>query len=336
MVPLRQRRQPRWGREIALLVVAPVACSAQFGGGGGYGGGGFGGGGYDPPAPICKMFKCPKGEKPVGNSSHQLWSYGCKDSGINFMSMASLDPNNPLGGMNQGKNVDKCCVERDICKQTCGTTSKQCHDEFQKCSKKICKGDQNCQLSAMMSDIKSDPEDEEEKNKPIPEEYDYEKNRQKRDCGGYEKNQKAACQCVPDDDWQMVTDSNLKAFYKAYNPEKLNEEGEITDIESVWSKWKGKEPQMFQALATKYKKNAVESRIKPKAPAPPPYEPPPPLSKEEQEKEDKESAKMRAKWAKEDEKRDAERAEKEQKKREAKEEAEQRKMEEEEGETVEL
>jgi len=305
---------------LLLVLLAPALCSAQFGGSD-----------YSPPAPVCKPFKCPAGMKAAGNFDNKLWSYGCKDSGVNFLSMGDL--NNPLGGMNKGKNVDKCCVERDICKQTCGMTSVECHNNFQACSKKTCKGDQNCNLAAMMSDTRSDPEDLEEPKKDPKEPFDYEKDRQKRDCRGYENAQKAACACVPNEDWQLTTDSNLKAFYRKYNPEKLDDSGEIKDIEQVWKKWKGKEPHMFQALATKYKAKAVTIKEKPK---PPPYKPPPPLSKEEQQKEDKRMAEQRKKWKLEDEARDKERADRERQKAEEREEDERRRAEELEGETVEL
>jgi len=325
MASLHIHSRPRWVH-LALVFAAPLLCSAQFGGGG------FGGSDYSPPAPICKPFKCAKGMKAAGNGDHKLWSYGCKDSGLNILSMA--DMNNPLGGAKNSKNVDKCCVERDICKQTCGTTSKECHNNFQACSKKTCKGDQNCNLAAMMSDIKSEPEEtEEEKAADLKEPYDYEKSRQKRECRGYEKMQESACVCVPEDDWQLTTDSNLKAFYRKHNPEKLDDAGEIKDIDEVWKKWKGKEPAMFQALATKYKAKAVTIKVKP---APPPYKPPPPLSKEEQEKEDKRMAENRAKWKLEDEQRERERKEREERKAEEKEEEDRRRTEEIEGETVEL
>jgi len=51
----------------------------------------------------------------------------------------------------------------------------------------------------------------------------------------------------------------------------LSENGDIKDLEDVWKKWKGKEPDMFLALASKYKDKAVEIREKPK---PKPYKPP--------------------------------------------------------------
>merc|ERR1711964_203489 len=69
-------------------------------------------------------------------------------------------------------------------------------------------------------------------------------------------------------------EEKLKGFYGKYNPEKLDKSGDIKDVAGVWKKWKGKEPDMFLALATKYKQKAVEVRIKPKPPPPPPYKPP--------------------------------------------------------------
>merc|ERR1712066_272034 len=149
--------------------------------------------------------------------------------------------------------------------------------------------------------------------------YDYEKERQKRDCRMYDKGQNASCVCVPKEDWQLTTDANLKAFYRKFNPEKLDDSGEIKDIEEVCKKWKGKEPQMFLALANKYRAKSVTIKEKPK---PPPYKPPPPLSKEEQEKEDKRMAEQRAKWAEEDKKYEEERKERERRKAEEKQERE--------------
>jgi len=240
----------------------PIGVRSQPGGGYG-GGGGFNG--YNAPPPQCKLFKCGKGEKPVGKPDHQLWSYGCKESGMSFMNTASFDPNNPLKGMQQ-KSVDKCCVERDICKQTCGMSAKACHENFQKCSKKICKGDQNCDMQAMLSELMSDPYDPNDKfdsKKP----YDPDETK----CKGYNKGQTESCQCVPEDEWQGVTNTNLKSFYSKFNSEKVDETGEIKGLDDVWKKWKGKESEMFMGLGIKYKDKAVEIRQKPK---PPPYTPP--------------------------------------------------------------
>merc|ERR1711982_9556 len=131
-----------------------------------------------------------KGMKPVGKVDHRIWSYGCKESGMSFLNAASFDPNNPYGSMQQ-KNVDKCCVERDVCKQTCGMSSKACHENFQKCSKKICKGDKNCEMQAMLSEIMSEPYDPDEK---FDEKKKYDPNEVK--CKGYKRFQQEACECV--------------------------------------------------------------------------------------------------------------------------------------------
>merc|ERR1711920_1202247 len=88
---------------------------------------------------------------------------------------------------------------------------------------------------------------------------------------GYNRGQNASCQCVPKDDFKTATETTLKSFYGKYNKEKLNKKGEIKDVDEVWKKWKGKEPDMFLALGTKYKAKAVQIKEKPK---PPPYKPP--------------------------------------------------------------
>jgi len=225
----------------------------------------FGGGGdYTPPAPICPAFSCPKGQKAAPKVDHQVWSYGCKDSGMNVFNMAGGMDFDPITGMpRQGanqKNVNKCCVEKDICRQTCGMTSKACHDAFQKCSKKICKGDQNCNLQAMMADIMSTPYEPDDLDEGETKKYDPEATK----CREYNRGQAAACTCVPKDTFKSATEDKLKSFYKAYNPEKLDESGEIKDSEEVWSKWSGKESELIMALTTKYKAKAVEMRQKPK------------------------------------------------------------------------
>merc|ERR1711957_1111695 len=164
-------------------------------------------------------------------------------------------------------------------------------------------------------------------------ERDYKKEEAEKECRSFDRRQKSACKCVPKEDWLTTTESNLQKFYKTHNPEKLGKDGEIKDLEDVWKKWKGKETDMFRALATKYKAKAVQIKTKPK---PPPYKPPPPLSKEEQDKEDKRLKEQREKWDKEDKKRDEEKAERDRAKAEEKEEKERLKRDEEDGETVEL
>ncbi|CAK0876045.1 unnamed protein product, partial [Prorocentrum cordatum] len=230
----------------------------------GFLGDGAGGGGYTPPAPICKPFTCPAGEKAVAKVDHQVWTYGCQDSGMNVFNMADFDP--VTGATKPKKNLDKCCVERDICKQTCGMTSQACHDIFQKCSQKICKEDQNCKLQAMMADMMS-PADDEEPGSTTK--YDP----KEQECKNYNKGQAEACTCVQEDQFRSATEDKLKSFYKKYNPEKLDTSGNIKDSEDVWKKWEKKEPDLIMALTNKYKAKAVARRAKPKRGE---YKPPPP------------------------------------------------------------
>merc|ERR1719174_984417 len=95
------------------LVSLPLIAVAQFGD-------------YKPPAPKCAPFTCPAGQKPVRKKGYKTWSYGCPDSGANFMSVgAGWDPNDPLGSAKKNqKNFDKCCLDHDACLQTCGMSSK--------------------------------------------------------------------------------------------------------------------------------------------------------------------------------------------------------------------
>jgi len=251
-VEMAMTRPPR--SALALALAGRVA---------GFLGGDGAGGGYTPPAPICPAFKCSAGEKAAQKMDHQVWTYGCQDSGMNVFNMGDFDP--VTGATKQKKNVDKCCVERDICKQTCGMTSQACHDTFQKCSQKICKEDQNCKLQAMMADMMIPDADEEQGSTT---KYDP----KEQECKHYNKGQAQACTCVPEDQFRPATEDKLKSFYKKYNPEKLDASGSIKDSEELWKKWEKKEPDLIMALTNKYKAKAVDRRAKPKRPE---YKPPP-------------------------------------------------------------
>lgn len=214
---------------------------------------------FSQPPPICPAFTCKAKQKAVAKADAMVWAYGCKDSGMNFLNMASFDANDPLGGMKGQKNVDKCCVEKEICMRTCGMPSKTCYEKFQKCSKQICRGDSNCEMMAQFSDILSVPYDTDREKKLSEHE---------RRCLPYTEAQQEFCECVPKDEWQGAVEGRLKSFYKSFNPEKLTADGEIKEIGSIWKQWKGKEPEMFMTLTTKYKDKAVQIRQKPK---PKPY-----------------------------------------------------------------
>eukprot|EP00746_Dinoflagellata_sp_MGD_P162015 gnl/MRDRNA2_/MRDRNA2_89387_c0_seq1.p1 gnl/MRDRNA2_/MRDRNA2_89387_c0~~gnl/MRDRNA2_/MRDRNA2_89387_c0_seq1.p1 ORF type:complete len:354 (+),score=110.90 gnl/MRDRNA2_/MRDRNA2_89387_c0_seq1:67-1128(+) len=224
---------------------------------------------YTPPTPKCKKFTCPAGQKALRKKGYKAWTYGCADAGANVFSMANFDPNDPLGGLNKGKkNFDKCCLEHDACQQTCGMSSDECHNSFQKCATKICKNDQNCMFQAQLGQMMSGP--------TWGDDSDVAKFDKDSDpaCKGYNRWQSDSCECVDNDKVEETNDKRLKTFYKLYNPEKLDDSGEIKDLAEVKKKWKGKEPSMFLALTMKYKDKAIERRQKPK---PKPYEPKDPV-----------------------------------------------------------
>lgn len=226
---------------------------------------------YTPPTPKCKKFTCPAGQKAVRKKGYKAWTYGCENAGNNVFSMANFDPNDPLGGMNKGKkNFDKCCYEHDACQQTCGMSSEDCHNAFQKCASKMCKSDQNCMFQAQLGQMMSGPTWGDEGN-PLDKGPD---GHTDPACKGYNRWQTDSCECVEKDTWEETNDKRLKTFYKLYNPEKLDDAGEIKDLEEVKKKWKGKESQMFLALTMKYKDKAIEKREKPK---PKPFEPKDPV-----------------------------------------------------------
>lgn len=214
----------------------------------------FGGDDYKPPVLNCPVFQCPEGQKPAPSGA-QVAAYGCNDNnGLSFLNAGSVDPANPLAGLQKQKTVDKCCVEKDICHQTCGMSSQVCQENFQKCSKKICKGDSSCVMMAQLSDLMSSmPGDGEGKDEP-----DF-----KAACKAYEKGQQESCQCVAEDQWEKEVERQLISFYEEFNPEKLDESGEIKDKESIWKNWRGKEHELFFELTKKYKDEAVEHLQRP-------------------------------------------------------------------------
>ena len=55
------------------------------------------------------------------------------------------------------KPLEACCVEKDICKQTCGMSSTFCEEKYKKCSAKVCKNDQSCLMKASMAEHEHEP-----------------------------------------------------------------------------------------------------------------------------------------------------------------------------------
>eukprot|EP00929_Paragymnodinium_shiwhaense_P114999 TRINITY_DN83576_c0_g1_i1.p1 TRINITY_DN83576_c0_g1~~TRINITY_DN83576_c0_g1_i1.p1 ORF type:complete len:240 (-),score=49.67 TRINITY_DN83576_c0_g1_i1:442-1161(-) len=195
--------------------------------------------GFKRPAPKCVKKKCEDGHVAAPVAEYRIWSHGCSDTGY------------------KGAELNKCCVERDICRQTCGMSNDACHEAFETCKSSVCEKDNACIMQAMMVDMATDPADEIEKR---PDYRKYGDDAHK--CRGYHYGQEVACTCVPEKEYRPAVENRLVWFYEQFNPSKLNSDGSIVDIDSIWNKWGGKEPDMLNALTVKYKKTAVEMRAR--------------------------------------------------------------------------
>mmetsp|Transcript_30248 Transcript_30248/g.96649 ORF Transcript_30248/g.96649 Transcript_30248/m.96649 type:complete len:245 (+) Transcript_30248:79-813(+) len=228
---------------LLCLAAWALAVTAQVGGLDGLGEGVS----WTPPPADCTPFTCPAGQKPVAREGAKVWAYGCKDT-------AAFNPNDPSRSLKSQKSVDKCCVEKEICLRTCRMPLAECHDLFQRCSQRICEADQRCWMMAQVADFSIAPVDDEQSAASAVE---------GRKCSAYIQAQKEVCECVPEDEWQDEMEARLKSFYQKYNPEKLDKGGEVKD-KKIWESWEGKEPKLFFELTKKYKRKAVEIRVKPK------------------------------------------------------------------------
>eukprot|EP00746_Dinoflagellata_sp_MGD_P106298 gnl/MRDRNA2_/MRDRNA2_44381_c0_seq1.p1 gnl/MRDRNA2_/MRDRNA2_44381_c0~~gnl/MRDRNA2_/MRDRNA2_44381_c0_seq1.p1 ORF type:complete len:290 (-),score=47.47 gnl/MRDRNA2_/MRDRNA2_44381_c0_seq1:25-894(-) len=209
-----------------------------------------------PSAPDCPLFQCPSGQRAFGKQNHQIWSYGCRQSGMSLLSKQASAMSSHIKPLIRQSldEVNSCCINQSICKQTCGMTSKRCHDAFVSCYTKACGGgrDYNCLLQAMLNSAMA----EKDPDKP----WD-----QTQQCKAYDQGQQDACTCVATEDYEKATDEKLQDFYKRFNPSQLDSDGNLIGYDDFWTKWRGKEAEMFNALVTKYQDQAVEVRSKPGA-----------------------------------------------------------------------
>eukprot|EP00439_Symbiodinium_sp_Y106_P048794 s3365_g6.t1 len=257
--------------------------------------------GYTPPAPNCPAFSCPSGQLPVGKEDIEIVSYGCKEADGQKLEqvlsrarhlqanlwdeLKGVPRQLPVARLASGMALFAASVGQLLPRKQRGLLldpnwrllmGGRERLEPRKCQQKrlgqpprlvifnvrlVCKGDQNCQLQAMVADFSGDPYDTDKAEKFDDKKYDPMESK----CRSYSAAQSAVCQCVPRDEAQAANARKLQDSAIA---------GEIKDVDEVWKKWKGKdwiEASMFMALATKYKDKAVRIKEKPK---PPPYEPP--------------------------------------------------------------
>lgn len=173
--------------------------------------------------PSCKDFKCSAGQREAPKESFTPRSYGCLEI----------------------PRLDKCCVERDVCMQTCGMRSKSCFKNFADCSARVCGSDTTCVSNAKVLGEATGGRDDKEL------------------CTTYIQSQQGACDCVSKYVWKGELNKRLVDFYKKHQPEKLDISGRLRDADRIWQKWEGNESSLFLALTMKYWDKAVDLREKP-------------------------------------------------------------------------
>lgn len=140
------------------------------------------GGSSNISVPTCRAQKCddPK-QVLVQDFDHIVWSYGCD---INAMMPAGFKHKEDQ------PHVNHCCIQRDVCHQTCGKTLKECHDEWKQCTVDACGDHQDCKMMADMFTMDM-PRDESMMNM-----FNSNKTHDEMRCMNYEKHQKSACKCI--------------------------------------------------------------------------------------------------------------------------------------------
>ncbi|CAK0827365.1 unnamed protein product [Prorocentrum cordatum] len=168
----------------------------------------------DTGVPECRRssFRCGSGEKLVPKEGFVPMSYGCLEM----------------------PQLDKCCVERDVCMRTCGMPAKTCFKSYVACSKGVCGKDDTCRQNAKTLGKSTGGKDDKEL------------------CKTYAQGQQMACDCASQYVWKSQLNSRLVDFYRKHQPDRLDAKGGLLNADRVWEKWAGNESAMFLALTMKY------------------------------------------------------------------------------------
>eukprot|EP00933_Yihiella_yeosuensis_P004160 TRINITY_DN1082_c1_g2_i1.p1 TRINITY_DN1082_c1_g2~~TRINITY_DN1082_c1_g2_i1.p1 ORF type:complete len:430 (-),score=82.77 TRINITY_DN1082_c1_g2_i1:90-1379(-) len=230
-------------------------------------------------APNCSGYfshNCSDGEEVVQRPDTEYVTFGCHEAGREFEMLENEElreyeeenPNDPLQHDAlrwDDFSLDKCCVEKNLCYQTCGVPVTECHKMYYSCVRKLCSSFRSkkwseCHYSGVVADTKGcpyQPQGVHISDKTIFEKRTTAKQERTQRCSSYRKAQQANCMCVPKDTVNSIYEERLIAFYRRYNPEKLDWKGAIKDADEVWKKWRGREPQLLNALNAKYKTQVV-------------------------------------------------------------------------------
>eukprot|EP00930_Biecheleria_cincta_P011382 TRINITY_DN114157_c0_g1_i1.p1 TRINITY_DN114157_c0_g1~~TRINITY_DN114157_c0_g1_i1.p1 ORF type:complete len:268 (-),score=77.01 TRINITY_DN114157_c0_g1_i1:130-861(-) len=119
----------------------------------------------------------------------------------------------------------------------------KCAKTFVKCSEKACGMDDDCMELAEAADVLVTGG---ESHMSV--------------CKAYRDTQSELCECIPSRQVRDGANQRLAVFYKAYRPDRLDEHGGVKNIDQVWKKWQGREPELYFELTRKYMLEAVDLR----------------------------------------------------------------------------
>lgn len=178
----------------------------------------------------CTRLVCPKEQRAVRKEgSPKIWAYGCNVTEQHGVYV-----------------VHQCCLEKEICMRTCGMPWSKCDKQFEKCALKVCDMDEKCVAVAEAAEIVVAGGDS-----------------HMTVCKAYREVQLELCECQPWKEAKEGATARLASFYKSYKPDKLDEWGNVQDVDGIWKKWHGREPELFFELTRKYMDEALDVRPPP-------------------------------------------------------------------------
>jgi len=194
----------------------------------------------------CKAFECQAFHRPVQKSSeaYQLWAYdACPQK--TFVD----ETGDKLAIMSD------CCTVKYICLQTCGITVQHCYDQYWECVESTCAQKSaidgiTCVHDGAANDLQNMRLDVMGTRKYMT---------QAVNCNAFHENQREACDCVPSAEFDRRLQDRYDAFFRDYDPDRLNKKGTVKD-KRHWKAFKGKRPEMFYRLYLQYRRKAVSIR----------------------------------------------------------------------------
>lgn len=132
--------------------------------------------------------------------------------------------------------------------RTCGLPWSKCTAMFESCAVKVCDDNTSCYVMSGAVDVLIQGGDS-----------------HFAVCKNYRDGLEELCDCVPLKAAKDGATARLTSFYSEFSPERLDQQGNIKDVEAVWKKWKGREPELYFELTKKYNTSALEVKDWPEA-----------------------------------------------------------------------